>query len=93
VVLEVMVEPGDELEREVRVVVVADQPVVTTTCARPMTSGPRTSYGADVAHSVGTSPYTHEFLRTSTSDVPEDAIIELLARRAAGGGHRRAVTE
>jgi hypothetical protein len=40
-------------------------------------------WGADVPHSEGTSPYTLEVLRTTMSDLSEETIDELVARRAA----------
>jgi hypothetical protein len=44
---------------------------------------PNLMWGADVPHSEGTSPYTLEVLRTTMSDLTEDAIAELLSSRAA----------
>ena len=40
-------------------------------------------WGADVPHSEGTSPYTIEAVRLMLHDLPDDAVDELLATRAA----------
>ena len=44
---------------------------------------PNLMWGADVPHSEGTSPYTIEAVRLMLHDLPDDALDELLATRAA----------
>jgi len=44
---------------------------------------PNLMWGADVPHSEGTSPYTIEAVRLMMHDLPDDALDELLATRAA----------
>jgi predicted TIM-barrel fold metal-dependent hydrolase len=44
---------------------------------------PNLMWGADIPHSEGTGPFTHEALRASLWDVPEDDLDSLLATTAA----------
>ena len=44
---------------------------------------PNLMWGADVPHAEGTSPYTVEAIRLMLHDLPDDALDELLATRAA----------